>query len=100
MVASMSESRGPSQILGTKLQAPGAGRDLVLRARVVDRLQGILDHRLTVVSAPTGFGKTTALAQWIASLSGQHVAAGWLSVDEDDSDPARNLRYRDQQRSN
>lgn len=89
----MPENRGPTQILSTKLQAPGAGRDLIPRPRIVERLNGILDHRLTLLSAPAGFGKTTALAQWIASLQRQRVAAGWLSLDKDDSDPARFLRY-------
>jgi len=46
--------------------------------------------RLTLISAPAGYGKTTLAAQW-AAQHGQSVA--WLSVDPSDSDPERFIRY-------
>jgi LuxR family maltose regulon positive regulatory protein len=46
--------------------------------------------KLTLVSAPAGFGKTTLLSEWAAS-AGRPVA--WLSLDEDDNDPARFMSY-------
>src|SRR5262249_52302288 len=48
-------------------------------------------RRLTLVAAPPGFGKTTLLAEWAAAEDGPAVA--WLSVDEDDNDPARFFAY-------
>ena len=47
-------------------------------------------HRLTLVSAPAGFGKTTLVSEWVA---GRGRPAAWLSLDEGDSDPGRFLAY-------
>ncbi len=51
---------------------------------------GALDARLTLVSAPAGFGKTTALVEWLAASD---VPAAWIPLVEADNDPARFLRY-------
>jgi ATP/maltotriose-dependent transcriptional regulator MalT len=48
------------------------------------------EHALTLVSAPTGFGKTTLLAQWLAESS---LPAAWLSLEPEDNDPTRFLSY-------
>jgi LuxR family maltose regulon positive regulatory protein len=65
---------------------------LVVRPRLIERLdEGVrLGHRLTLISAPAGFGKTTLVSAWAAGC-GRPVA--WLSLDEGDSDPARFLAY-------
>ena len=57
-------------VLATKLFAPARRRQLVARPRVADRLDATLEagHRLTLVSAPAGFGKTTLLGDWLADL--------------------------------
>jgi LuxR family maltose regulon positive regulatory protein len=47
-------------------------------------------RKLTLVSAPAGYGKTTLLAEWVAGM--EHPVA-WLSLDEGDDDPARFLAY-------
>jgi LuxR family maltose regulon positive regulatory protein len=47
-------------------------------------------RRLTLISAPAGFGKTTLISEWIA---GCQRPAAWLSLDEGDSDPTRFLSY-------
>jgi len=71
----------------------------VSRPRLIERLNAalVLDdkyrgpHRkLTLVSAPAGFGKTTLLSEWVAGC-GRPVA--WISLDEGDNDPARFLSY-------
>jgi LuxR family maltose regulon positive regulatory protein len=82
----------PAPILATKLYIPPSRRSVVLRPRLVERLnEGLAaGHRLTLVSAPAGFGKTTLVGEWIAGC-GRPTA--WLSLDEGDSDPSRFLTY-------
>ena len=82
----------PAPILATKLYIPPSRRSVVLRPRLVERLDEGLSagHRLTLVSAPAGFGKTTLVGEWVAGC-GRPVA--WLSLDEGDSDPSRFLTY-------
>ncbi len=65
---------------------------MVLRPRLVERLdEGLAaGNRLTLVSAPAGFGKTTLVSEWVAGC-GRPVA--WLSLDGGDSDPSRFLAY-------
>ena len=57
---------------------------------MIDRLNAGLHHKLTLISAPAGFGKTTLVGEWLANC-GRSVA--WLSLDEEDADPARFLIY-------
>ena len=65
-------------MLATKLFAPARRPQLVARARLVERLNATLDpgHRLTLVSAPAGFGKTTMLSDWLAHLGGTSSTRG------------------------
>lgn len=78
------------QILATKLHIPLLRPDTVLRQRLIKRLDASLHGKLTLVSAPAGFGKTTLITEWLSSK--QHSAA-WLSLDEADSDLSRFLTY-------
>jgi len=73
-------------ILATKLYIPPPRPNIVPRARLIERLNQGLHHKLTIVSAPAGFGKTTLLSEWIA---GCQRPAAWLSLDEGDDNPAR-----------
>jgi LuxR family maltose regulon positive regulatory protein len=74
-------------LLGTKLHAPTRRRELVVRSRLNDRLTRGHEAALTVVSAPAGFGKTTAVVQWLATAPSSDRATAWLSLDERDNDP-------------
>jgi LuxR family maltose regulon positive regulatory protein len=79
-------------LLTTKLYIPAVRRDLVSRPRLIERLNEGLHrgHRLTLVSAPAGYGKTTLLSEWVATC-GRPIA--WLALDSGDNDPARFLAY-------
>jgi LuxR family maltose regulon positive regulatory protein len=77
-------------LLVTKLYVPRPRAEAVARPRLVERLEAGLGRRLTLISAPAGFGKTTLVSEWVAG-TGRDVT--WLSLDEDDGDPARFLAY-------
>ncbi len=77
-------------ILATKLYIPPRYPKVVVRARLIERLNEGLHHKLTLISAPAGFGKTTLVSEWVAS--GRQPVA-WLSLDEGDSDSTRFLTY-------
>jgi LuxR family maltose regulon positive regulatory protein len=77
-------------ILTTKLYIPPPRPRAVLRPHLVERLNEGLLHKLTLISAPAGFGKTTLVSEWVAGL--QRPVA-WLSLDQEDSDPIRFLAY-------
>jgi len=79
----------PTPLLATKLYIPPARPKLVSRPRLVERLNAGLQRKLTLVSAPAGFGKTTLLSAWIDGRGG----FAWLSLDENDNDLLRFLTY-------
>lgn len=79
-----------AQILATKLYTPLSRPGSVPRPRLIDRLNAGTHGKLTLVSAPAGFGKTTLVAEWISSGNFQDA---WLSLDDDDRDPVRFLAY-------
>lgn len=77
-------------LLRTKLYIPLPRPLTILRPRLVQRLTEGLPRKLTLISAPAGFGKSTLAGDWVARC-GRPVA--WLSLDEGDNDPARFLAY-------
>jgi LuxR family transcriptional regulator, maltose regulon positive regulatory protein len=77
-------------LLATKLNVPRPRAGFLARSRLVERLDRGAAVKLTLVSAPAGFGKTTALAEWVRS---SHRPVGWLSLDTGDNDPVRFWRY-------
>lgn len=77
-------------LLGTKTFVPRRGSRAVPRPRFRERLGEATERRLTLVSPPAGFGKTSLVNKWLATC-GKPVA--WLSLDESDADPARFLAY-------
>ena len=86
----------PAPLLETKLYVPRSRRGLVPRPRLIERLDRGTASKLTLVSAPAGFGKTTLLTEWLAAgpagPAGQRLAA-WLSLDRGDNDPASFWTY-------
>jgi LuxR family maltose regulon positive regulatory protein len=90
-------------ILATKLYIPPSRPNAVVRQRLIERLNEGMHRKLTLISAPAGFGKTTLVASWIADRRSQAPDHGapilpspsiaWLSLDEADNDPTRFLIY-------
>jgi LuxR family maltose regulon positive regulatory protein len=81
----------PTTVLATKLFPPARRSGLVARPWLVERLDGTLErgHRLALVSAPAGFGKTTLVAEWATA----HERVGWLSLDDGDNALPRFLAH-------
>jgi LuxR family maltose regulon positive regulatory protein len=77
-------------LLRSKLAVPQVGRRLVPRPRIQALLAGVPSARVCVLSAPPGFGKTSAVLDWL--WAGDRRAA-WLSLDEADNDPGRLVPY-------
>jgi LuxR family transcriptional regulator, maltose regulon positive regulatory protein len=73
-------------LLATKLHVPAIGGRLVHRGALLDVLSAGRGRKLTLLSAPAGWGKTTLLAQW-ALGAGEDQRFGWLSLDRSDNDP-------------
>ena len=89
-----------ASILVTKLFIPATRPELVHRPSLIKRLNDGLNRRLTLISAPAGFGKTTLVTEWVDSLQLDapqenqiENKIAWLSLDERDNDPTRFLVY-------
>jgi len=100
-------------LLISKLHPPHLPSALVARPDVVAQLDAGMAYKLTLLWAPAGFGKTTAVNQWLAERNTHHVSTGsqmpaeapshpttvfyqhtaWVALDEGDNDPARFWRY-------
>lgn len=90
-------------VIATKCVIPPAHAALVARPRLFVQLDQGLRRKLTLVSAPAGFGKTSLLAGWLAALGAQGGAMeapvpspaprapdiAWLSLDAGDDEPLR-----------
>ncbi len=85
-----------TMLLKTKLNIPVLRESLVQRQRLVDQLNADLwtedgfTRKLTLISAPAGYGKTTAAVEWLSEYDGEVL---WLSLDEEENDPARFIAY-------
>lgn len=84
---------GASQLVSSLITAPPARRGAIRRARLATRLDAAARHRLTLVRAPAGFGKTTAVAAWLAERRRAGDPVAWVSLDARHDDPGTLLRY-------
>ena len=95
----MGETAQQPPLLAPKLHLPRLHSSHILRERLLVRLDAGLERKLTLLSAPAGFGKTTLVSQWLAgrkiSSSADHplLSAAWVSLDSGDDDPVRFWRY-------
>jgi LuxR family maltose regulon positive regulatory protein len=80
-------------LVTTKLHIPRTRPNLVARQRLRDLLGTGEGHKLTLVSAPAGFGKTTLLVDWLEGLADDDRAVAWVSLDEIDNDLSRFWSY-------
>jgi len=88
------------QLLATKLYIPPVRLELVSRHRLIEQLNAGLHHKLTLISAPAGFGKTTLIGEWLGTIQNngnetdqKEYKTAWLSLDNGDNDLARFLNY-------
>lgn len=77
-------------LVRTKLTIPITKSDWIHRDHLVHRLNGELGGKITLMSAPAGYGKTTLLSIWLNQLN---VPFGWLTLDENDNDPVLFFSY-------
>src|SRR5437868_12176989 len=77
-------------ILATKLYIPPLRAKVVSRPRLIERLNEGLHRKLTLISAPAGFGKTTLISEWVEGIE---RPTAWLSLDEGENDPTLFLTY-------
>ncbi|WP_426572377.1 LuxR C-terminal-related transcriptional regulator [Aquihabitans sp. McL0605] len=80
-------------LLETKLHLPRRSATGISRPRLDEQLSGTASAALAVVSAPAGFGKTTAVVDWLDSLPPGEPHRAWLSLDDRDDDPATFWTY-------
>ena len=83
----------PSPLVRTKLYIPQVRRGLVPRPRLGERLDRTPPPRLTLVSAPPGFGKTTLLAAWLDAATAADRPVAWVSLEESEQEPASFWTY-------
>ncbi|CNE46603.1 transcriptional regulator MalT [Yersinia enterocolitica] len=76
-------------LIPSKLSRPVRLQNTVIRDRLLVKLSGVANYRLTLINCPAGYGKTTLIAQWAADQSD----LGWYSLDESDNQPERFATY-------
>jgi LuxR family maltose regulon positive regulatory protein len=77
-------------LLATKLYIPKPRQGLVQRPRLTERLNKATECKLTLISAPAGFGKTTLLSEWLIR---SQLPVAWVSLDKGDNDPVYLIKY-------
>src|SRR4029078_6065727 len=82
-----------SDLLQTKLAIPPARTDRVPRLRIIQQFDTSLQSPLPLICAPAGFGKTTLITDWYEQPDLPRLSLAWLSLDDDDNDPIRFMRY-------
>ena len=74
-------------LLQTKLYTPRWRPSLIERPRLLECLHKGMERKLTLVSAPVGFGKTTLLGEWVAAVPASERPVAWVSLERGDNDP-------------
>ena len=77
-------------MLRTKLNKPTPISKLIFRKEIIDKLENVNEKKLTLVSAPAGYGKSTIISQWINQCN---LSYSWYSIDKSDNDIVTFLKY-------
>lgn len=79
-------------LLSTKFHVPPLRSNLVTRSHLIQRLNDGINQnqRLTLISAPAGYGKSTLLCGWVSQL---HLPVAWLSLEKEENTPSRFWNY-------
>jgi LuxR family maltose regulon positive regulatory protein len=83
-------TRSEDRLLHAKLMPPRLPAALIYRHDLLRRMDESLTKKLTLVTAPTGFGKTTLVSQWIDN---RKIPSAWVTLDGNDNDPVRFWTY-------
>src|SRR4051794_17120054 len=84
---------GPEPLLQTKIMRPVLPGVMVSRPGLTRRLQiGYANHKLSLISAPAGFGKTTLILDWLNQPDVTNRVS-WFSIDASDNEPSRFWTY-------
>jgi hypothetical protein len=86
----MTEPQSTGKLLHTKLMPPRIHPAVISRPALSARLTEGLTKKLTLVNAPTGFGKTTLVRLW---LSDRKISSAWVALGGNDNDPVRFWTY-------
>lgn len=77
-------------LLKTKIRKPKINSHIVKRQRLSVQLDKALSYKVAIVSAPAGFGKSTAVLDWLES---RQLSSAWISLDTNDNDPQTFWKY-------
>lgn len=77
-------------LIRTKYSKPINSPWLISRNHLSEKLSKAIDHKLTVMTAPAGYGKSTAVNEWLKSSG---IPYAWVSLDEGDNDPVVFWKY-------
>lgn len=81
------------EVIAAKFEPPVWMGDQIRREGLLQILDQAFEHRLTMVQAPAGYGKTSILAQWRAALADKPVRVAWLTLEREDHDLQRLVKY-------
>ena len=84
---------GAAALATTRLGPQDRGEGHVARQHLLARLDDVLAHRLTIVHAGAGYGKTSLLTQWLNNLKGRQIASAWLTLEDDEASPTNLLAH-------
>lgn len=76
-----------NQLITTKFNIPTIDSKVVKRPRLFRKLDTCFEYRITLVTAPAGYGKTTLVTSWLSEKKKRKLITTWLSLDGDDNDP-------------
>ncbi len=78
------ESDVQQKLLSTKFHTPPVSPHVIPRKRLIPEKQIFREKKVTLVTAPAGYGKTTLVSQWVNQFD---IDSGWISLDQEDNDP-------------